>query len=150
MSIQGVKIMKLQYLSILLIVLSNTFYHLSQKSTPASLSPMVGLIVTYASALIISIVIFFFSTPKVNFLENFKAVNWTSFALGFAVVGLETGFLLAYRSGWNISIVGLLANTIVALVLIPIGLIFYKDTLSFTNIFGVLLCITGLILISKR
>lgn len=142
--------MKLQYISILIIVLSSTFYHLSQKFTPSNLNPTVGLIVTYACALVISLILFYFSDSKVNFLESFKAVNWASFTLGFAIVGLEMGFLLAYRSGWNISTVGLLANTLVALILIPIGLILYKEALSFTNIFGILLCITGLILIFKR
>jgi len=140
----------MQYFPILLVVLSNSCYHLCQKSTPSSLNPIAALIVTYACALIVSIVAFFIFVPKTNLMESIRVVNWASILLGFAVVGLELGFLLAYRSGWNISIAGLLANTLVALILIPVGLLFYKESLSIINISGVLLCMIGLLLISRR
>lgn len=140
----------MEYFSILLAVLSNTGYHLFQKSTPSNLNPIAALIVTYACALIVSITIFFIFVPGANLIESIKVVNWASILLGFAVVGLELGFLLAYRSGWNISTAGFLANTLVALLLIPVGVLIYKERLSVINISGFLLCITGLLLVSKR
>lgn len=142
--------MKLEYFSILLAVLSNSCYHLFQKSTPSNLNPIAALIVTYACALFVSITVFFIFVPGVNLIESIRAVNWASILLGFAVVGLELGFLLAYRSGWNISIAGFLANTLVALLLIPVGVLFYKEKLSIINISGFLLCVTGLFLVSRR
>lgn len=142
--------MKLQYFSIILAILSNTCYHLAQKSTPSNTNPIIALIVTYACALIVSISVFFIFIPNENLLESVKTINFSSFLLGFAVVGLELGFLLAYRSGWDISIAGFFANTIVGLLLIPIGFFLYNEKLSITNISGFLLCITGLILVSKR
>ncbi|EKQ54389.1 MULTISPECIES: EamA family transporter [unclassified Clostridium] len=142
--------MKLQYFSILLVVLSSLFYHICQKSTPSILNPIAGLIVTYACALVVSIVSFFIFVPKTSLIESLRAANWTSFILGIAVVGLELGFLLSYRVGWNISVASLLSNTLVALLLIPVGILLYKEKISFTTISGALLCITGLILVSKR
>ncbi|WP_202707718.1 hypothetical protein [Sporosalibacterium faouarense] len=138
-----------KYLPIGLIVLSSLFYHLSQKSTPANLNPIATLIVTYVSASAVSIVSFFIFVPDASLSQSLRTINWSSLLLGFAVVGLELGFLLSYRIGWNISIAGLLSNTLVALLLIPIGLLIYKETISLTAVSGVILCITGLILISK-
>jgi len=43
---------------------------------------------------------------------------------------LELGFLLAYRKVWNISVAGFLSNTLVALMLIPVGLLLFKETIS--------------------
>lgn len=142
--------MNLQYLPIALVVLSSLCYHLCQKSTPTALNPIVALIITYVCASVVSIVSFFIFVPKANLIESLRATNWTSFLLGFAVVGIELGFLLAYRAGWSISVVGLLSNTVVALLLIPIGILLFKENISITRNLGVLLCITGLILISKK
>ncbi|MFZ5966688.1 MAG: EamA family transporter [Bacillota bacterium] len=142
--------MKLQYLPIMLVVLSSSCYHIFQKSTPVTLNPIAALIVTYVCASVVSIVSFFIFVPKTNLIESLRATNWASLLLGFAVVGLELGFLLSYRVGWNISVAGLLSNTLVALLLIPVGLLLYQESISFTAISGVLLCITGLILITKR
>lgn len=145
----GVMIVGSQYLPIGLVVLSSLFYHLSQKSTPANLNPIATLIVTYVCASVVSIVSFFIFVPDASLSQSLRSMNWASLLLGFAVVGLELGFLLSYRIGWNISIAGLLSNTLVALLLIPIGLLLYKETISLTAVSGVILCITGLILISK-
>jgi drug/metabolite transporter (DMT)-like permease len=142
--------MKVQYTPIVLVILSSLCYHLFQKSTPVNLNPIVALIITYGCALIVSIISFFIFSPKTNLIQSLGDANYASFFLGLAVVGIEFGFLLAYRSGWNISSASLLTNTLVALLLIPIGLLLYKEKISLTTIAGVILCISGLILISKR
>jgi len=76
-------------------------------------------------------------------------LNWTSLVLGVAILGLELGFLLAYRVGWNISLGSLVANSLVALVLIPVGVIFYHEGFSLDKIIGVVLCLAGLVMINK-
>ncbi len=144
--------MYMKFIPILLVVVSSTCYHLSQKGTPSSLSPIVALIVTYVTASVISILSYFIFVPKSDFaglIEAVQTANWASFLLGFAVVGLELGFLLAYRAGWQISSASLLSNTLVALMLIPIGLLFFKETISLTSVMGVVLCMTGLVFISR-
>lgn len=141
-----------KFIPIVMVVLSSICYHISQKSTPSGLSPIVALIVTYVTASIISIISYFIFVPKSDFMglmETIKATNCASFMLGFAVVGLELGFLLAYRAGWNISSASLLSNTLVALMLIPIGLSFFKETISLTSVMGVGMCIVGLVFISR-
>ncbi|GFP76276.1 EamA family transporter [Clostridium fungisolvens] len=142
--------MRFQYTPIFLVILSSLCYHLFQKSTPANINPIAALIITYACALVVSIVAFFILAPKTNLIQSLGDANWASFFLGLAIVGIELGFLLVYRSGWNIGSASLLSNTFVAILLIPIGLLFYKEKISLTTIAGVILCISGLILISKK
>ena len=144
--------MYVKFVPIIMVVLSSLRYHISQKSTPSGLNPIVALIVTYVMASVVSIVSYFIFVPKSNLgtlAEAIGTANWASILLGFAVVGLELGFLLAYRAGWNISSAGLLSNTLVALMLIPVGLLFFKETISINSIVGVAVCIFGLVLVSK-
>ena len=70
--------------------------------------------------------------------------------LGFCIVGLEFGYIMVYRSGWNISIGSLVSNIILALALIPVGIIFYKEGFNINKMIGIGLCIIGLIFVNKR
>jgi multidrug transporter EmrE-like cation transporter len=80
-------------------------------------------------------------------LAIFKQIHWASIALGFSIIGLEAGFLLAYRAGWKISLAAGIANAIVAALLVVIGLVFYREQLTLQNIIGIALCLAGLLLI---
>lgn len=135
--------------SIVLIVASNIFYNISQKSTPEKANPFSALFVTYVTAAMLTIVAYqFFKTEK-GFFQSFKDLNWTSLVLGLAIVGLEFGYLMAYRAGWNISVGSLVANIILAVALIPVGVLFYKEGFGINKVLGSVLCIAGLILINK-
>jgi len=140
----------LYYLAMILTVISNTFYQLIQKSIPEDANPFHSLVITYITAIVICLGILIVSPSGVNWISAIKKVHWTSYALGFSIVGLELGFLLAYRAGWKISIAAIFSNITVTLLLIPIGLIFFGDKLSALNIVGILLCISGLILLNYK
>lgn len=142
--------MKLYYFSVLLVVISNVIYHLCQKSTPGTINPMVALTVTYGAALICSIIGLFVYPSEIGIIDSFRKLNWASITLGIAIVGLEMGFLLAYRAGWDISLAGLYANVFVSLILIPIGILFFKDHISATKAVGIVLSIAGIIFISWK
>lgn len=135
--------------SIILIVASNIFYNICQKSTPQKANPFAALLITYLTAAALSFIAFHFYKPDKGLLQSFKDVNWTSFVLGIAIVGLELGYLMAYRAGWNISVGSLVANIILALMLIPIGILFYKEGFEMNKVLGAVFCIIGLILINK-
>ena len=134
---------------IVLIVVSNIVYNVCQKSTPSNVNPFSALLITYLTAAILTLIASVFYKSEKGFLQSFNELNWTSVALGVAIVGLELGYLLAYRAGWNISLGSLVANIILALLLIPIGLLFYKEGFALNQIIGVVFCMVGLILINK-
>lgn len=142
--------MSLFYFSIGLTVLSNVFYHVFQKLIPGNTNPFVVLAVTYATAMTICFVLIPLYSPTTSFLGSFRRLNWTSFALAFAIVGLEFGFLLAYRAGWNISLAPIVSNVAVALMLVFVGLLFFKEKLSLVNLIGIVACIVGLVLVNQR
>lgn len=136
--------------SIVLIVSSNIFYHICQKATPQKANPFIGLLVTYLTAAILSIIAFQFYKTDKGFFQSFKELNWTSIVLGITIVGLEFGYMMAYRAGWNISVGSLVANITLAVMLIPIGILFFKEGFELNKILGAAFCIIGLLLINKR
>ncbi|HBG15787.1 MAG TPA: hypothetical protein DDW93_03325 [Firmicutes bacterium] len=135
---------------ILLIVASNIIYNIATKSTPGEANPFLSLTVTYMVGTFITFVAYWLSFSDNLLINNLKKLNWTSFLLGFAIVGLEVGYIYLYRAGWNIGIGSLVANIILAIALIGIGVLFYKEQINFQQIIGLVLCIGGLILINKK
>lgn len=141
--------MFIYFFSIVLIVASNVVYNIAQKSTPQNANPFAALLVTYLTAIIITLLAFLFNRSGKGIIQSFEELNWTSLVLGIAIVGLELGFLLAYRAGWNISVGSLVANILLALVLIPVGILIYHEGFSYYKIIGACFCIAGLVLINK-
>lgn len=142
----------LYYLTITLTIVSSILYHVFLKVTPVNVNPMFALTITYFTAAIVTLASYpFYPVDKaIPFLHNFKDLNWVSFALGVAIVGLEVGTLVAYRVGWNISLFNIVASTTVSVLLIPVGLLFFKESLSATTIMGVIFCLLGLVLINYK
>jgi uncharacterized membrane protein len=136
--------------SIILIVGSNVIYNISQKSTPENANPFSSLFITYLVGIIITVIAFPFYKSDKGFIDSFKDLNWTSVLLGFSIVGLELGYLMAYRAGWNISVGSLVANILLAIILIPIGIMFFKENFELSKVLGVAFCILGLVLINKK
>jgi drug/metabolite transporter (DMT)-like permease len=134
---------------IILIVASNVVYNVCQKTTPQNVNPFSTLLITYLTAAVMTVIAALFYKTDKGFLESFQKLNWTSIVLGIAILGLEVGYLLAYRVGWNLGIGSLVANIILAMLLIPIGILFFNEGFTFFQVIGVVLCIAGLILINK-
>ena len=135
--------------SIVIIVISNIFYNLCQKLIPQKVNPFISLFITYVTASIVALFAFQFSKTDKGFFQLLTELNWTSIVLGFSIGGLEFGYLMAYRSGWNISIAPLVSNVILTLMLIPVGILLFKEGFGLNKIFGTSLCIIGLIIINK-
>ncbi|HEY45213.1 MAG TPA: hypothetical protein G4O14_00365 [Anaerolineae bacterium] len=87
---------------------------------------------------------------SISFVEMIKKVNWVSIALGIAIVGVEVGYLLAYRAGWQISLGAIVSNVAVAVLLLPIGILLFREKLSTVNYVGIVLCVLGLVMTNWR
>lgn len=142
--------MILFYFSILLAIAASMMYHVILKITPAHVNPAISLVVTYGLAAILSLGLLPFFPLKTGIVEAFKQLNWASYVLAFALVGLEAGFLLAYRSGWRVSVAAIFVNATTTLILIPVGLSLFKERLTPLNIAGILVCVAGLVLMNWR
>lgn len=142
--------MFLYYASMGLTVLSNVLYHTFQKLTPGTVNPVLSLTVTYATAAVLCLALLPLFPLQGSLGASLRALTWPSYALALAITGLELGFLLAYRAGWNISLGAAVSNVSVALVLLPIGLIAFREKVSPTNLIGIVVCLAGLVLINRK
>lgn len=137
------------YLPIVLIVISNIFYHICSKSTPENLNPFASLTVVYLIGAVVSFIIYLIVSKGGNILSELKNINWTSFALGLAIVGLEAGSIYMYKAGWNISTGQLFYSSILAVCLFLIGVLFYKDQITLTKGIGIIVCLVGVFMINR-
>ncbi len=137
------------YWPIILAVCADIVYQISAKSTPETLNPFASLTITYLIGAAISLVIFYITSAGGNFIAELKQINWTAFALGLAIVGLEAGSIYMYKVGWNLNTGYLVKSIILALALIVVGYILYKEQVSGTKIAGIAVCLLGLFLINK-
>ena len=64
-------------------------------------------------------------------------------------MGLEFGYIMAYRAGWKVSFLSLTANIVLACVLLILGVFLYKEGISPKQLLGTAMCMGGLVLISR-
>ncbi len=142
--------MFLFYFSITLAICSSALYHFVAKSTPTNVNFSVSLIVTYATALGVTLITALLFPADKGFFIELKNLNWASFLLAIAIVGIEFGFLLTYRAGWNLGIAAVLVNVVASLILLPVAIIFFKDKISWVNIVGIFVCLAGLVMLNWK
>lgn len=135
------------YLSMIISVISIIFYQLLQKSIAVNINPVVSVIITYSIAIIFSIMLMPYVPSSKGFLESLKDANYASYLLGIAVVGIEIGFLLVYRSGWKLGLASGFSSTVSTTILVLVGIIVFKEQLSPLKIIGLACCIAGMILV---
>lgn len=137
------------YWPIALIVLSNIFYHICSKQTPADINPFASLTVTYLIGAAASGVLFYALNGGGSLLREYRQLNWTAFVLGVAIVGLEAGSIYMYKAGWNMNAGQLLYSSILAIALIFVGYFLYHEAITWTKALGVVICLVGLFFINK-
>jgi len=138
------------YFSITLAICSSALYHFVAKSTPANVNFTVSLLVTYAVAFVITLLTFYFFPVQNGIMAELKQLNWASIGLAVAIVGIEFGFLLVYRSGWHLGIAAVLTNVAASLILLPVAIFFFKDKISWVNIVGIFVCLIGLVMLNWK
>jgi len=142
--------MSLFYSSILVAVISTVMYHLTIKFTPQNANPALSLLITYLVAASLCVVLLFFIPLKSSLAEGLKQLNWASVGLAFALVGLEVGFILVYRAGWNISVAAIVVNVAVTVLRIPVGVMLFAEKLSAVNLIGIFVSIIGLVMVNIK
>lgn len=134
---------------VLVVVGANTIYNISTKSTPANVNAFASLAMTYVMAALSSVVLFFLTSDSKNLLAELAKTNWTAYALGVAIIGLEFGYICIYRAGWKIGVASLVANISLACVLLVVGYFFSKEVITLKQLLGMGVCAIGLMLIVK-
>lgn len=138
------------YLPVILMIVGTTTYHIAQKSVPGSVNPVFSLVINYLTALAGTLLLIPLYPARTEGSWSLRSVNWASAGVGVSIVGVELAVLLAYRSGWRVSLLSVIGNSASALLLVGIGLAFFHEHLSLRNMSGVILCLIGLALISQH
>lgn len=135
---------------IALVVISNIVYQVCAKSVPEEVNPFASLTVTYLVGAAASAVLFFILGKDANLLKEYAKLNWTSFALGVVIVGLEAGWIYVYKAGWQVSTGFIVQSAFLAVGLLIAGYLIYHESISWNKIVGVAICLVGLIFINYK
>lgn len=135
---------------IALVAASNVVYHIVAKMTPVKLNPFLSLTITYLVGALVSGIIYFIMNKNTNIIQDFTKVNWTPFLLGIAIVGLEAGWLYAYKAGWQVNTASIVQSSVLAVALIIVGFLLFKETLTWNKVVGMGICLLGIVFINLK
>ena len=131
-------------------IAGGVLYHFAQKSLPKQANPFVAVIVAYVVGIICCALALWWQAAPTVPIFAWRDLHWTMAAIGVGAALIEIGFLLIYRGGWNLSAVSVITNISVALILIPLGVVVFRERLSFQNILGIMCCLLGLFLLARK
>ncbi|MBR5559441.1 MAG: hypothetical protein IKU72_04260 [Oscillospiraceae bacterium] len=131
-----------------LVVVSNSLYHFVAKETPTGTNAFLSLTVTYLVAAAASAALFL-AGGQAALLPELKKLNWTTLVMGVAIIGLELGYICLYRAGWKVSLGSLVANILLACVLLAVGVLLYKEAVTLRQMVGMAVCAVGMFLVCK-
>lgn len=137
------------YWPIGLLVLSNVFYHITAKSLPANVDSFLSMTITYLVGAAVSVVLYLTIGSGDSLSVQLSHLNLTPFVLGFAVVGLEVGAIFMYKVGWEVSVGNIVQAIFVAIALLVVGVLIYKEALTGTKVAGIAACLVGIFLLNR-
>ncbi len=135
---------------IALVVLSNVVYQICAKSVPKDINPFASLTVTYLVEDLLIGILFFFIRHDDNLVKEYGKLNWAPFVLGIVIVGLEAGWIYAYKAGWQVSTGFIVQSAFLAVALLFVGFTLYHEALTWNKLVGVAICLVGLAFINYK
>ena len=133
-----------------LVVLSNVCYQICAKSVPGEMNPFASLTITYLVAAGVSLILYFALNRGANIIHEYGKVNWAPFVLGIVIIGLEAGWIYAYKAGWPVSMGQIVQAAILAVFLIFVGYFLYKESITWNKVVGIIVCLAGLGLVNFK
>ena len=135
---------------IALIVLSNTIYQICAKSVPEGMNPFASLTVTYLVGALLSGILYYALGNHSGLLKEYSKLNWAPIVLGIVIVGLEAGYIFAFKAGWQVSTAQVVQAAILAGVLLFVGWLLYHEAMTWNKIIGIVICLIGLVFINLK
>lgn len=137
------------FLAIALVILGNLVYHLGQRAIPREANAVVATLAAYLVALLATLAMVPVLARGVPLGSAWRTLNASTLAVGVGIVAIELGFLLAYRAGLVISTASITANAAVAVLLLLVGAIAFKEPVTLARVAGIGFCLVGLWLITR-
>ena len=133
-----------------LVILSNTVYQVCAKSVPQSIDAFASLTVTYLVGAAASCLLYFTVGRAGSLWQEYAHLNWAPIVLGLVIVGLEAGWIYAYKAGWQVSTGFIVQSAFLAVSLLAVGFLLYHEALTWNKITGVIICLIGLAFINYK
>ena len=93
-------------------------------------------------------------------MDKIKVKDWFAFVaprflaltlvLGLVILGLEAGWIYAYKAGWPVSTAFIVQSAILAGFLLAVGYVLYREPLAWNKVAGVVICLIGLYVINYK
>lgn len=128
---------------------SVALYNLAQRFLPPDVHPFAVLLVIYLLAAGGSLAVLLAVPGGLGGLEPARLVHPAVGGLALAIVGIELGYLLAYRRGLLLAVGPLAANVAATLLLAGLGALLLREAPSARQALGLLLSAAGLLLVAR-
>ena len=135
---------------IALVVLSSVVYQICAKAVPEGMNPFASLTITYLVGAAASAILFFVLGSGDSLIKEYQKVNWAPFILGIVIVGLEAGWIYAYKAGWQVSTGFIVQSAFLAVALLFVGYLLYHEALTWNKLVGVAVCLADLVIINLK
>ena len=135
---------------IALVVFSNTLYQICAKEVPAGMNAFASLTVTYLVGAVASGLLFLVTGNGANLVQEYGRLNWAPFVLGLVILGLEAGWIYAYKAGWPVSTAFIVQSAILAGFLLAVGYALYREPLAWNKVAGVVIFLIGVYVINYK
>lgn len=133
-----------------LVVISNVVYQICAKSVPQGINPLASLTITYLVGAVASAILYFILNRGGNLFQEYGKLNWAPIVMGIVIVGLEAGWIYAYKAGWQVSVGFIVQSAFLAVALVFVGFLLYKEALTWNKLVGVGVCLAGLVVINLK
>ena len=148
-----VTLLEMFYASVCIAILGLVVYQLAMKTAPHGLNPF-GLLVW---AYVIAAVACAAAAPvwarveAVPAVPTFTGRNLAAAAfIALSVILIEIGYLLVYRSGWSMAVAPAVAQAATLSLVAILGFVAMDERVTLTRVLGLLLCIGGVMLITRK
>ncbi len=136
-------------LPVLIVIASAVVYHLAQKSLGGSTaSPWPVLMLAYGVAFAITLVLALATGDGAPRLPG-RPERAAALLIAIGAVGIEAGFVFAYRAGWPLASASVVGNVTVTVILATIGILAFGEHVSLARGAGLALAAAGACLVVR-
>jgi drug/metabolite transporter (DMT)-like permease len=135
--------MTAKLLTIGLIVASLVGYQLAQRTMPTGANPFIVIAIAYFLGIIACALLAPGVGKPIGLADAALLRHWPVWVLAGSVVGIEVGYLLAYRAGWPLATTTGITYTATMVLLAIIGAAYFSEGISPRRAAGVVLAIGG-------
>ena len=137
---------------IILVMAANVLYQIGAKEIPSEMDAFATLTITYAIATLTTLVMFLVSSGSglSGLLVEYAKINWAVIMFGVSAVGLEVGFVFAYKNGWEVSLAYVVQSAVLSAMLLIVGYILYSEPITWNKVAGIAICVVGLVMLNRK